>query len=118
MLVYVQKGHRKHKRRKSKRERRKDAGPNTSAGEERESPSRASDHDADRYFWPDEDEAGPSIRQRISPIFLGERSRSEHPKVCFCSLDLWFSTVIHFEITAIFCLSESFIEGQKLSFIF
>ncbi|KAK6062068.1 hypothetical protein COOONC_00261 [Cooperia oncophora] len=67
-LTISLKGHRKHRRRKAKRDRR--SRPSTSADDKRDSPSDALQFVDDR-FWPLDDGPGPSTRY-LSPNLLGE----------------------------------------------
>ncbi|KAK5966989.1 hypothetical protein GCK32_005503 [Trichostrongylus colubriformis] len=69
-LTISLKGHRKHRRRKAKRDRRRDSRPSTSFGEEKDLSSDPLQHAGD-HFWPVDDEQGPSTRH-ISPTFLEE----------------------------------------------
>ncbi|RCN43140.1 hypothetical protein ANCCAN_10877 [Ancylostoma caninum] len=64
------KGHRKHRRRKTKRDRRGEDVPTTTVEEEHHSPVANDSIIEDRFFWPDADQPGPST-QHSTPSFLG-----------------------------------------------
>ncbi|KIH46988.1 hypothetical protein ANCDUO_22956 [Ancylostoma duodenale] len=69
-LTISLKGHRKHRRRKTKRDRRGEEAPTTTIEEEHHSPVTNDSNIEDRFFWPDADQPGPST-QRSTPSFLG-----------------------------------------------
>ncbi|EYB99008.1 hypothetical protein Y032_0126g1351 [Ancylostoma ceylanicum] len=69
-LTISLKGHRKHRRRKTKRDRRGEDAPATTVEEEHHSPVINDSNVEDRFFWPDADQPGPST-QRSTPSFLG-----------------------------------------------
>ncbi|VDK40735.1 unnamed protein product [Cylicostephanus goldi] len=69
-LTISLKGHRKHKRRKTKRERRGEDATVSSMEEEQHSPDAHDSKNEDRFFWPDDEQPGPSS-QTSTPNFLG-----------------------------------------------
>ncbi|VDM66258.1 unnamed protein product, partial [Strongylus vulgaris] len=69
-LTISLKGHRKHKRRKTKRERRGEDAIVTSFEEEHHSPATHELNNEDRFFWPNDDQPGTST-QTSTPNFLG-----------------------------------------------
>ncbi|CAJ0602034.1 unnamed protein product [Cylicocyclus nassatus] len=68
-LTISLKGHRKHKRRKTKRERRGEEAT-VSSMEDEHSPDAHGSKNEDRFFWPDDEQPGPSS-QTSTPNFLG-----------------------------------------------
>ncbi|KAK6748697.1 hypothetical protein RB195_001360 [Necator americanus] len=69
-LTISLKGHRKHRRRKTKRERRGEDGPTTPFEEEHQSPLSHTSNNDDNFFWPSDDQPGPST-QTNAPLSFG-----------------------------------------------